>query len=593
MTVTDTPRSPTATARGRRSPAPRSAARRNPDRTGIAIALGVVATSWALAALGGAAGVPRTDDWAFARVAFDWAHTGHLRLVGWGQMSLVGLAAWALPWIKALGAHQWVVDTAGASLVAAGLVAAHRLARTTLDDRAASIAVLCVVVCPGFLRDATTFMTDGPALALTTICLLAGVRASRADGAARARWLLIALAFGFWAFTVRELAIAAPLALLGVELFARRSRRALVLSAGAALGVASVIFFVWRHGLPGQQPYWGTPPAFVVVELLVNAAFTVALGLVPALAYRAPVWWRARARAARAIGMAMGGVLALVPIAYARWSWGGGYRWLLGDYLDPRGINADKLLAGSRPVVLPAAVYALLTILAIGALIIVCGLIAEQVALRRAGRVAPRSPASRIVVAHLATGAAVLAVAAARNATLYDRYLWPLVLSGAIVVLSRQPEPFAASMQVRPRRAAPAMHAVRAVVVAAIVVVALVLTANSDAFDGARWRAASRAVAAGNAAATVDGGFEWVGAHAPGPADLTRGAPAPDRYRTTWARMFPSPTICIVESASPLRDPRLSLVGTTTWMPLLVTGTAHLFTYATAEPGCPRGRAAR
>jgi Dolichyl-phosphate-mannose-protein mannosyltransferase len=560
--------------------AERSTRARVTEHAGIAVALGVLAVSWAMAAVGGAAGIPRTDDWAFGRVAFDWARSGHLRLVGWGQMSLIGLVAWAQPWIRVLGAHQWVLDVAGGVLMAVGLVAAHNLARTVLDEAGATIAVLCVVACPGFIRDATTFMTDGPALALSTVCLLAGVRATGADGRRRVRWLTVAIAFGFWAFTIRELAIAAPAAVLASDFFARRGNRRQVLAGGAALVGACATFFVWQHGLPGRQPYWGVPPLFVVIELVVNSGLSLALGIAPALAITAPRWWRPRAPKARLVGMGVGGVIALVPIGYAQWSWGGGYRWLLGDYLDPRGVNADKVLAGSRPIVLPDAVWWLITALAIAAAVVACGLIAEHVALRGAGRAATGSPTTRVLVAHLLFGAGVLTVAAARNAVVFDRYLWPFVLSGAILVLHRKGDPQAAPA--RPRL----VRTGRGFVVALVAVVAVVLTANSDAFDGARWRLGNRAVASGNAPPTVDAGFEWVGAHATDAADLTRAAPAPDRYRTWWAEMFSSPTICIVESSSPLRDPRLTLVGTSRWRPLLVFGSATMYTYATAEPSC-------
>ncbi len=554
------------------------------DRSGIAIALGVVAVSWAMAAIGGAVGIPRTDDWAFGRVAFDWARTGHVRLVGWGQMSLIGLVAWAQPWIHVFGAHRWVLDLAGALLVAAGLVAAHRLARTVLRDREATIAVLCVVACPGFVRDATTFMTDGPALALSTVCLLAGVHAARADGPVGRRRLLVALGFGFWAFTVRELAIAAPAAVLAVELVRGRVGRATVIAYGAALGGACAAFYLWRHGLPGQQPYWGFPPLFVVIELVVNAVFSLALGIAPALAITAPRWWRPRARTARLVGMGVVGALALVPIWYARWSWDGGYKWLLGDYLDPRGINGNKLAAGSRPIVLPHAISWPITALAIASAVAAGGLIAEHVALRRASRAGAHHPATRILVVHLLLAAAVLTIASARNAVLYDRYLWPLVLSGAILVLhgQRDHEPTPAS----PR----SLRAGRWIVVAVVAVVSVVLTANSDAFDGARWRLGTRAVAQGNAAPTVDAGFEWVGAHATAAADAKSSAPPSNRYRTSWASMFPSPTICTVVSAAPLIDSRLTLVGTSQWHPLLVLGSARLYTYATHEPGCPKAR---
>jgi hypothetical protein len=554
-------------------------------RSGVVLAVVAVALSWVMAAAGGAAGIPRTDDWAFGRVAFGWARTGHLRLVGWGQMSLVGLVAWAQPWIRVFGAQQWVLDLAGGVLVVAGLVAAHQLARAVLDDASATVAVLCVMVCPGFLRDATSFMTDGPALALSTLCLLAGVRVNSSSGRRRTGWLVATLVIGFCAFTVRELAIAAPAAVLAAAFFARRDDRKNIVVGGACLAIACIAFLMWRHGLPGQQPYWGVPPLFVVVELVVNGVFSLALGIAPALAITAPRWWHPRARTARRIGMVFGGLLALVPVAYAQWSWDGRYKWLLGDYLDPRGMNADKLLSGTRQILLPAPVYFVLVVGAVTATVITCGLIAEHLALRHAGRVAPGPPAIRMLVAHVLLGAGVIAIAAARNAAVFDRYLWPIVLSSAILVLhhSRQADYIPSH---RGPRAARGIMVV--VVVGFVTAIAVVLTANSDAFDGTRWRLANRAVAAGYGPGTIDAGFEWIGAHSDAKAQFSRAASAPDRYRTSWANMFSTPTICVVESSSPLPDPRLTLVDTTRWHTLLIVGSARMYTYVTGEPDCPK-----
>src|SRR5579864_5673438 len=94
----------------------------------VALAVGVVGAAWLLAAPAHAAAIPRTDDWAFARVALTLHATGHVHLV-----------VWALPWLALLGAHLWVLDLSASVLVAAGLVAAHRLARTVTGPGAALI----------------------------------------------------------------------------------------------------------------------------------------------------------------------------------------------------------------------------------------------------------------------------------------------------------------------------------------------------------------------------------------------------------------------------------------------------------------------
>jgi hypothetical protein len=76
------------------------------------LVLAGVALPVALAMTTHAISVPRDDDWAYRRVLFDFALSGHYSLVGWGTMTLVGQILWALPFVLVLGAHQWVPPAA-------------------------------------------------------------------------------------------------------------------------------------------------------------------------------------------------------------------------------------------------------------------------------------------------------------------------------------------------------------------------------------------------------------------------------------------------------------------------------------------------
>ena len=100
-----------------------------------ALALGAVGLSWVLAAGGGAVGVPRTDDWAYLRIAQTLHHTGHIALVGYGQMMLVGLAVWAQPFLWVFGDHRWVLQLSSSFLFAVGVYGGHRIARVLLRPR--------------------------------------------------------------------------------------------------------------------------------------------------------------------------------------------------------------------------------------------------------------------------------------------------------------------------------------------------------------------------------------------------------------------------------------------------------------------------
>src|SRR3954463_9370510 len=76
----------------------------------IAVAIGVPI---ALAYSSGAMKIPRIDDWAFARVAVDLYSPGHFRLVGWGEMTMIGHELWGLPFIALFGHSITVLHWAG------------------------------------------------------------------------------------------------------------------------------------------------------------------------------------------------------------------------------------------------------------------------------------------------------------------------------------------------------------------------------------------------------------------------------------------------------------------------------------------------
>ncbi|HZQ57453.1 MAG TPA: hypothetical protein VFA84_05445 [Acidimicrobiales bacterium] len=591
-------RSPLTTATPIAAGQDRAGAARRSVGAAVGSVIAVVAVAWALAAASHSAGIPRTDDWAWARVAVSLHRTGHVRLVGWGPMTMVGLVVWAQPWLAAFGPHVWALDLGASLLAAAGLLGAWRLSRPVGGAGAGLVVVATIVLAPGFVRDTASFMTDGPAFALAALALLAGVEAAGAEGARR-RWLEAAcVVCGLWAFTIREFAIAAPLAVLGVRWLAERERRRPLAAQAGVVVACAAVFWAWRSSLSGGQPYGGRPPVFTIAALLVCVAFTTSLLLVPVLAATAPSWWPARHRAGRLAGMAAGAALAMVPVAYEPGSWSHRYQWLTGDYLDPRGINGNKLLLGSRPRLLPAAGWAAVEALAIAAGIVVLGLLGETAAMwwrardrdglardRREGpgrardweEPANRALGRRILAAHLAVSALLVAAAVVRNGAVYDRYLWPLALSGAVLVVTAFPVvPFS--------RWHPAASQAALMVVCAFALVSLAVTLNSDAFDGARWRAARQAVSQGAAPMAVDGGFEWVGWHATGVADANA---AGDATRPYWVAMVGEPAPCVEVAASRITLPGLTLERAVTWRTWLLFGRAHLYVYRRA--GCASG----
>jgi hypothetical protein len=538
---------------------------------GIVMALIGAGVAWGLAGLSGAAGLPRGDDWAYSRAAFELARTGHVHLAGWGLMTLVGQLLWAGAWVRFLGAHVWVLDLSTTALLVAGVVAGHALARRVAGSRDAVAVVGGLLAAPGLIRDGAAFRTDVPALALGTVSLLMGVGAAdMASGRRRRAAELGCVAFGLFAFAIRQTALAAPAAVLVVRLLDRRSRRTAVVD-GVVLTACCLFLWSWRSGLADAQRPDGTPPLFVIVELLTASCFSFALLLLPVLAWTAPRWLRPRSVRARLTGAGIGLAAAGYPVVEARWSWSGRPVWLIGDYLDRTGIGGDKLALGRRSAVIPAPAWFALNAVAVACGIVLCALAVESLAVRRRAAAAP-TMASRIFAVHLILIFSGLIAAAVTDGNLYDRYLWPAILPASLLLAVRE----RAAVVPAPRR-------YRCAGLIAATVMSLWLTACSDVFDAALWRAGVVAVRSGYPATTVDAGFAWTGAHTSGPVIANPSAVPPGR--AWWTAMGGTGTVCIVVTASPRPGPGPAAeIG---WGPLPLVGVTEVYLYRTGDASCP------
>lgn len=584
--------------------------------TSAALALGAVGLSWLLAWAGDAIGIARTDDWAYLIIARTLHHSGHIHLIGFGQMTLVGLAVWAQPFLWVFGDHRWVLDLASSVLFALGVYGGHRLARTLLRPSHATFVVLSVVAFPGVLRDASSFMTDGPALGLHVLVLVAGVACFRAASPTRRMaWIVVVGMLGLFAFSVRELTLAAPVAVLATVIWSDRTVRRRAAVVLGAMFVACAALWAWRHSLPGGEPYAGPPTAVVAALKLVGSVLAVGLGLSPVLALTWRRWWHPRRVLARAVGAAAGVAIVLVPVVVQhvrhQHLW-----WLVGDYIQANGINGDKLVGGHRPIVLPRFWWDVLVAVAVvGTVVLVMLLVewavdvrvargdvlvasgVESTSIRRVD--GPTPPAAggsiealvvRMLLLHDVAYGASLLVAGLGNGNVFDRYLWPLLLSAAIVVAHRfgpdrssvssagslvppsetpaapgeapiAPWPAPSGAEARPARRRP-VPVLASVVLVGLGATGLLLTANSDAFDGARWRAANEAVSRGAAPGDVDAGFEWIGTY------------QPNRH-------------CIWVVSSPTTAPGLHEIATSSWRPFLVGPWSRLHVYRADLPDCP------
>lgn len=518
----------------------------------VAFCVGVPVVS---AIVTGSITIPHNDDWAFFRILFDLAETGDLRLVGWNEMMFFGQLLWALPLAWVAGENLAVITVANAIVSALGLVLTYRLARRFVADDAALVVTIAVGIFPGFIALVTTFMTEPTAYAAQVGSLLLGVTAIGARGRSRWTYLAAALVVGLYAFSIREFAIAAPLAVLvGVFVTEARAKQfpAASLGGAAALIAVAASLYAWRQSLgAGNTHFFGLQLGQLLYVQITQNFFTVMFGLLVPLIF---VTARRQARlgitafAAGAVVVALG-VFALSSSAgEPTCCLGGNGSVFRGNLLTQRGPLGNQVLPGDRPT-MPAALWLLMMGAGLTAGVLVAGR-----AVGAAGALPRLLRDVSAEVAVLASFAALTAGAIVFRAVLggptFDRYLTPLVLVGAILLLRGVADEDGARMPIGVT-----------IAIAAVALVTLGFVAAGHSFDAARWDAAERAVAAGIAPGDVDGGFEWVGYHYGG----ITGEQAPSRsipHGPGYLYMFPAAGNCGVVASSPATDPRFEPLGT-------------------------------
>jgi hypothetical protein len=468
----------------------------------------------------GAFAIPRNDDWGYLRALFQFSESGTLDMQGWASMALVGQLVLAAP-LQVLLPHS--IAAAQAFTLAAGvvgLVATFVLGRGLLGgDRGLQIATL-VAVGPLWAPLSTSFMTDVPTFAGIMCCLALGshaLRSARHVTVSPAFWT--ALAVGLSAFTIREYAIAAPIALLAAAFVRERAHPQGLRRLGLALTsllILAISFWVWRSGLQGANPMTPAAPTsrstWVSLVSIPGLLFTLSLLLSPiALAHTSETLARAWSRTRLGTALLAGAVLGATSLRLGVWFASGYAKSLfIGNYVSASGTLDNTVLAGQRGLVLPAPVLAALFVAsAISLLVLTSAALTASIDFvtgRRHWRRATDAAELSIVVAALVYGL-LLCLAVLCNMNVFDRYILPLIPLMAILFLS----------STSPRTAARS-YPRRGVGILALGALGAVFAVDSACFDGLRWRTAER-LAAQFPAARVDGGFEWRGLHAMGHGD--------------------------------------------------------------------------
>ncbi|MBA2719589.1 MAG: glycosyltransferase family 39 protein [Chloroflexi bacterium] len=526
----------------------------------------------ALAAAAGAVGVPSNDDWVYIRGADSLYRTGSIAIPG-HTAAAVGQIVLVQPLLWLAGGASWAYTAFGLAMAALGIVATYLLGRYGAGRRAAVLAAVLVITFPGFARESASFMTDGPAFALEMLSLWLGMAWLRSG---RRSALAASILVGVLGVSIREFAIAAPVAVLAVSLVRSRPGERLLILTLAVLGaaaVATVLALVDSAAINGGL---GRPPEPVRLILLGPALTTLAAGLLPALV---PAVGR-RLASFSPLHLLLG--VGLVAIAFSVPTIGP----LVGQFWMPEGLIGNAMLSGTRdPLIHPIAwsmseALAVLAAVLLAAVVVrwaarqLAGVRTIRAAWKRAGSIAhtPTALLLAFAIGYVAELGALISMAAYP----LDRYLVPMIPIVAILLAS------GAAGAGRPRWSRPLGHAALAWLGAS----ALVIGANSFAYDAARWRAGAAAVGLGYAPETVDAGYEWAGFHRGEPAN----ADSPARGLTWYWNFLLAARPCAVLSNSPLDADGYHLVhlDATAYRQYLVVGPSEpLYLYGAVDPACP------
>jgi len=598
-----------------------TAVRRRPPRDArdplrvLGLVIVAVVLPAALATIAGAILIPHNDDFAFRRVALTLYETGRLEFTGWSIMTLVGQVALTAPLLWLLQGSAWAFAISTAALTIIGVAAASHLGRRVLSPSRTTFAVLTVLFVPGFLRYTTTYMTDVPAWAVELLCLALGATAlGQADARRRWRWLVASLVVGWWAFSIREFALAAPVAVvIATAASDPNGRRAPYVVAGAMVMAACGALYILTRAIPGQFENQIHVELAVAIDRVIGSIATLAFALIPPLILCLATWlprWRRgvhpfdgparrRALAGGLVGLVLcTGLFAGDLATLAREGPGGEIGTLIGTVFGWVGTPDAQVLAGARPALYPDGLWDALNVAALVAAFVAFAMLGAAIGAAGVSAVRaldPRRLDSPLgsVLGLLVTfsvlygvGIAIFGVAVLT----FDRYVWPLVLPLSVLLLWRPAQVVAAAEPVSPgeTRHLPGLAGwLAGASLAGMGVLSLALLVNSLAFDAARWRIGEDEVGRGVPAAWIDAGFEWVGYHATGVADVSK--PFPDGA-TRYTRLWSSYRQCVVVSSSRLTWPGLELAATRpeAYRRLLFVGArTRLYVYRSTDPGCP------
>jgi hypothetical protein len=531
--------------------------------------------------LAGSLGIPRNDDWVYRRIALELAQTGVLAFHGVTTM-MVGQVLIAQPFLRLSGLQPSGFAAAGVMFAAAAVFSSYVLARLFLPPLRAALATSLLLLFPGYLAYATSFMTDVPAVAAQFACLALGAKALRQRPVWN-RWLLASAAVGCLAFSIREFAIAAPASVLLGAICAEPRRLRNWAFTIVVIGCCAILYLL-KSTVPGQEV--GFVVAAGALWQSTYALSSVSLLLLPAALLGGTIWRRDWKIRDIAIGAEIG--LLVVGARVLQWLHEGVMPpVVLGNPASQWGTPGIPYLIGGRPILFSDTTWSIVGMLALVATVVV-----PSVGAGIAGAYLGRSDRSwSTLISRLGSPIGLLvlfSIAVVVGLTLYglrfalfERYYWSLLPPAATLFMYR-PRRYISQTTWASHRWSLALAGPLTAILSVISIVSLVLMLNSFAFDSARWHAGQRLVELGMKPEEIDAGYEWVGYNQPS-------LPGPNKSPSTqtyYDSLWPGRRSCGIVSSEKEPPPSAPL-GTVGYSLYLIAGPEELlYLYRVTSPDC-------
>jgi hypothetical protein len=224
---------------------------------GLIAVLSLAPFLWRL--LAGAGDIPAGDAWAYERIFDTYHHTGQLRLVGWNDITLVGMIPATSLWVAIVGYGHHQLHLLGSVMCAVALLGFRSLL-VTFGVASRVPALLVFAGFSGFVGIAGTYLSDTFAIAGAVWAIALACRVAYPRGDELPRWATTVAVFGAalaasFGFLVRQQmlvgAVAAGWLLLRWHRGrpVRREHKAQFALFAATFLAVSVPIYLWRSGL--------------------------------------------------------------------------------------------------------------------------------------------------------------------------------------------------------------------------------------------------------------------------------------------------------------------------------------------------------